>query len=161
MSNGNSGYFRRIFSIKVAMIELHTFVQTRLKSNTKLKILPLFYKLSVQELGNTKRRNQWFSVWKEWAKIDSRINIDEWKQSVEVLISFNGIEYNQNSEGIDAYLKCVVSNICKEVVPDIKWDDSHVQGRSNICKVLLCPYHTFNSFLFVRISCNAIGYKIL
>ncbi|KAG0611617.1 hypothetical protein M758_7G152900 [Ceratodon purpureus] len=124
------------FLSKWPMIELHAFVQARLTSNTKLKILPLFYGLSVQEFGNNDRRARWFNTWEEWAKIDLRINIQEWKESLKVLASFNGIEYNQGFSRIGAYLKTVVSNICKEVGPDIKWDDSHVQGRLSICQAI-------------------------
>lgn len=123
------------FLSKWPMIELHAFVQARLTSNTNLKILPLFYGLSVKEFTNEKRRLHWFKKWEDWAKIDSRINFKEWKESLKVLASFNGIEYNPDSRGVQAYRENIVSNICLEIPSDIKWDDSHVQGRSKLCKV--------------------------
>jgi hypothetical protein len=135
------------FLSKWPMTELHAFVQARLKSNTKLKIFPLFYKLSVSEFGNKERRDQWVNEWEEWAKTDLRINVNAWKDSLKVLASFNGIEYNQGFKGIEAYLKSIVSNICKEVKLDIKWDDSHVQGCSNICQVLF-----FEKLIFSTMS---------
>ena len=90
----------------------------------------------MSEFGNKERRGQWINVREEWAKTNLRINVNVWKDSLKVLASFNGIEYNQGLKGIEAYLKSILSNICKEVKPNIEWDDSHVQGRSNICQVL-------------------------
>ncbi|KAG0623537.1 hypothetical protein M758_3G181400 [Ceratodon purpureus] len=124
------------FMSKWPMIELNTFVQTRLEVNLKLKILPLFYKLLVDEFHNEKRREQWFGVWEDWAKVDERIKVDEWKKSLKILASFNGIECAGDLRAIEAYRENIVSNICTQVSPEIQWDDSHVQGRSNLCQEL-------------------------
>lgn len=150
------------FMSKWPMIELHAFVQARLKSNTKLKILPLFYGLSVKEFGNKWKRGQWFQIWEDWAKVDSRINIDEWKDSVKVMASFNGIEYNPNTTTSVAYREDIVANICKEVLADIMWDDSHVQGRSKLCQVLLPTTITIylNYSTCIVHICNAYRFSI-
>jgi hypothetical protein len=60
-------------------------------------------------------------MWKKWAKADpkGRIKFGEWKEALELLRSYNGI----------------VSHICDLISPDMKWDDSHVQGKSNFWKV--------------------------
>lgn len=86
------------FLSKWPMIELDAFVQTWLTQkeqnlNTKLKILPLFYGLSLLEFGKEDRRATWYSRWEDLAKKDERININRWKRSLRVLASFNGIEY--------------------------------------------------------------------
>ena len=132
---------KEYFTSKWPMIELNTFVQTRLmqeeqKLSTKLKILPLFYGLSVVEFGSKKRKTQWHRKWKDLAKKDSQIDVNEWKESLKVLGSFNGIEYHPNKKALEVFQEEIVNQICKEVVLDVKWDDSHVQGGSNICQVL-------------------------
>ncbi|KAG0584042.1 hypothetical protein KC19_3G180900 [Ceratodon purpureus] len=129
------------FMSKWPMIELHAFVQARLGSNSKLKILPLFYKLLVDEFRNEERRKQWFGVWKDWAKVDPRINVDEWKDSLKILASFNGIEHDGDLRAIEAYRENIVLNICNEVSSEIQWDDSHVRGRSNLCQELCYKFN--------------------
>ena len=123
------------FKSRWPMIELHAFVQARFNSNPKLKILPLFYQLSVEEFRNEGRRDEWFREWEDWAKLDPQIDMDEWKEALTVLGSFNGIGYNGERGGLEDYLKAIVSNVCKEVCADIKWDDSHVQGKLYLCEV--------------------------
>jgi hypothetical protein len=126
------------FMSKWPMIELHAFVQaTKRKSNIKLKILPLFYRLSVSEFLDEKRQRRWFQKWESWAKDDpkERIKVGEWKEALNLLKSYNGILYNQELQDILSYQNNIVSNICGSIVPDIKWNDSHIQGKSNILKV--------------------------
>lgn len=83
------------------------------------------------------KKIQWYKKWKDWAKINLRINTNEWKEVLKMMASFNDIEYNQDLErGLYVYLKTIISNICREVLSIIKWDDSHVQGRSNLYQVL-------------------------
>jgi hypothetical protein len=126
------------FMSKWPMIELHAFVQAiKKKSNTKLKSLPLFYGLSVGEFLDEKRQKRWFQEWKKWAKDDPKkqINVGEWKEALELLRSYNGISYNRELQEIVPYQNDIVSHICDLISPDIKWYDSHVQGKSNICTV--------------------------
>jgi hypothetical protein len=126
------------FMSKWPMIELHAFVQAiKMKSNTKLKILPLFYGLSICEFLDEKRQKRWFQMWKNWAKDDpkERIKVDEWKEALDLLRSYNGISYARELQEIVPYRNEIVSHICGSISPDIKWYDSHVQGKSNICKV--------------------------
>ena len=133
------------FTSKWPMIDLNTFVQTRLqqeglKSNTKLKILPLFHGLSIVEFGNKRRRAGWFAKWDALAKEDSRIKVKAWKESFEGvgLIQWRSVlsRYNRIEIGVKAYREEVVDYICNEVSSDMKWDDSHVQGGSGLCQVL-------------------------
>jgi hypothetical protein len=62
--------------------------------------------------------------------------VDEWKDALSELGSFNGEPYNRELKDIVAYENAIVSSICCSIPPDIKWDDSHIQGKSNICEVL-------------------------
>jgi len=54
---------------------------------------------------------------------------------LDLLGPFNGVVYDRVGKEITAYIREIVSAVCKSIVPDIKWDDSHVQGKSSICKV--------------------------
>jgi hypothetical protein len=126
------------FMSRWPMIELHAFVQAiKRKSNTKLKILPLFYKLSASEFLDEKRQKRWFQKWESWAKDDTkeRIKVGEWKEALNFLRSYNGISYNQELQEIVPFRNDIVSYICGSISPDIKWCDSHIQGKPNLCKV--------------------------
>ncbi|KAG0562237.1 hypothetical protein KC19_9G129000 [Ceratodon purpureus] len=128
------------FMSKWPMIELDAFVQTWLKQEeqqleTKLKILPLFYKLSLVEFENEERRAAWYSKWEDLAKEDKRINISSWKDSLRQLKRFNGIEYHHNMS-LMAYRDEIKDSICNEVPADVKRDDSHVQGGAKLCQVI-------------------------
>ncbi|KAG0570620.1 hypothetical protein KC19_6G175600 [Ceratodon purpureus] len=127
------------FMSKWPMIELDAFVQTWLtqkeqQSETKLKIVPLFYGLSLVEFEKEERRAAWYSRWEDLAKEDERININSWKVSLRQLKRFNGIEYYPRTTGLMAYREEIVKQICREVPADVKWDDSHVQGGSKLCQ---------------------------
>jgi hypothetical protein len=141
------------FMSKWPMIELHVFMQAY-KSNIRLKILPLFYGLSISEFHERERRERWFEKWETLAKGDAqgRIKVNEWKDALNELGSFNGIEYDQKSKEILAYRDHVVYNICFSIIPNIKWDDSFVQGKSNIWKVLSYIFNltclSFFGFIF-------------
>jgi hypothetical protein len=76
-------------------------------------------------------------MWKKWAKADpkGRIKFGEWKEALELLRSYNGIVYNQELQEIVPYRDEIVSHICDLISPDMKWDDSHVKGKSNFWKV--------------------------
>lgn len=63
----------------------------------------------------------------------SRIDVDAWEKAVGVLGTYNGIVYKFS--GIRVYLNEIVSDICGKINADVKWDDSHVQGKADICKV--------------------------
>jgi hypothetical protein len=126
------------FTSKWPMLELHAFTQAiKKKFNTKLKILPLFYGLSLYEFLDEKRQERWFQMWETWAKVDlkDRIKVGEWMDALDMLRSYNGISYNRELQEIVIYRNDVVSHICNLILPDIKWYDSHVQGKVNICKV--------------------------
>jgi hypothetical protein len=126
------------FMSKWPVVELNAFVQARrLNPNKKLQILPLFYGLSVSEFREKERREKWYVQWESFAEDDAqgRIKVDEWKDALSELGSFNGTPYNRELKDIVAYENTIVSSICHSIQPDIKWDDSHVQGKSNICEV--------------------------
>ena len=128
---------KKYFTSKWPMIELNGFVQaTKGKDNSK-RILPLFYGLNVDEFSNSKLQEKWFEKWETMAKVDDRIKVGEWKDSLKWLGSSNGFVYDRSSKEVVAYRKEIVSSICKAIPPYIQYDESHVQGRSRLCQVIL------------------------
>jgi hypothetical protein len=66
----------KYLSSKWPMIELTALVKMW-KSNTKLKILPVYYGLSIHDLNNERMQERWFEVWQEYGMEDPRINVEE------------------------------------------------------------------------------------
>jgi hypothetical protein len=124
------------FTSKWPMIELNGFMQATKKDPT-LKILPLFFGLNVGEFSDGRRQKKWFKKWETMAKDDKRIEVVEWKESIRWFGGFNGLVYDRDSNEVVAYRKEIVSSICKSIPSDIKYDESHVQGRSKLCQVIL------------------------
>ena len=118
------------------MIELNGFMQAYKKDKT-LKILPLFFGLNVGEFSDSARQEEWFKKWETMAKKDHRIKVGEWKECLKWFGAFNGLVYDRHSKEVVAYRKEIVSNICKSIPSDIKYDESHVQGRSKLCQLIL------------------------
>lgn len=148
------------FTSKWPMLELNTFVQATLGFNPQLKILPLFFGMSVSEFGNSSRQEGWFHEWERWAKGDARIKPLEYKYALKVLQSFNGIEFNPEMRDISIYQRDVVASICTIISPDVKWDDFHVQGRSNLCEVFkeFMPFLTCFHVYFFIVQCKLVGW---
>lgn len=123
---------------KWPMIELNEFVQAQASTNTHLKILPLFFGLSLEQFKDAKqegRRANWLKVWQGWASEDDRIDVKKWMHSLSKVPGQNGIEYVE-AVGEVTYREKVVAAICKLVPPDVKWDISHVQALPQLCEVL-------------------------
>ena len=134
------------FISKWPMIELNGFVQASKGKDNLKKILPLFYGLTVDELFDSDRQQKWFTTWETMAIRDSRIKVDEWKESLKGLHPFNGLVYDQHSQEVVAYREKIVSNICKAIPSENQYDDSHVQGRSKLCQVqCLCVQNSSDS----------------
>jgi hypothetical protein len=127
---------KEYFSSKWPMIELNGFMQAT-KKDPNLKILPLFFGLNVEEFSDDCTQKIWFKKWETMAKADDRIKLGEWKESLKLLGAFNGSVYVRHSKEFFAYRKEIVSNICKSIPSDIQYDESHVQGRSKLCQVIL------------------------
>lgn len=126
------------FMSKWPMIELSAFVQARKQGSIanakKPKVFPLFYELSINEVRDEGNRQKWYKQWERFEG-DDRIKLKDWMEALEELHKFNGLQYDHGD--LDDYLSAIVFSICSSIQPDAKWDDDHVQGKSNICKVRL------------------------
>ena len=107
---------------KWPMIKLAIFVEEQKRRSVpeckELKILPLFFGLSVKEFPEPIRQSSWLQEWKELSCTDKRIDISVWEEVVKVLGGHNGLEYchYQNED----YIRSIVSAIFNLVPPDLK-----------------------------------------
>ncbi|KAG0582701.1 hypothetical protein KC19_3G078300 [Ceratodon purpureus] len=134
------------FMSKWPMLELVAFMEARKSgANEGLKILPLFFKISLKDLKDATRRERWFSSWEDIARKDGRIKLRDWKDALEQLPRFNGFEYVKQGESLyeeesslKAYRDKVVDALCKMVQPDVlRGNPNDIQGRLRICQRIL------------------------
>ena len=137
---------------KWPMIELAIFVEEQKRRRSvgeckELKILPLFWGLSVKEFREAMRQSSWLQEWKELSCRDNRIDISAWEEAVKVLGGHNGLEYCDYKTEED-YIGSIVSAIFYLVPPDLKLEDSHVKGKGRSHQVL-----------WKALSCEGCSYK--
>lgn len=122
---------------KWPMLELSALVK-RKSHDPDLIIMPVFLGLTREQCRKRENHDRWFSLWQRWAKQDRRIILDDWMGVFKVFGYINSVSLCGWDE-----VKCredIVDAICKEVPPETRRDDSHVQGRSRMCKV--CNVYT-------------------
>ncbi|KAG0615814.1 hypothetical protein M758_5G068900 [Ceratodon purpureus] len=115
------------------MVELVAMVKELKKPNPIIKIIPVFCCISREDWLDIENRTAWVLRWNEWASNDTRINIDEWKEALEILKTINSII---NTSGEVDLREKIVDAVCALVDPETKLNDSHVQGKSRLCKVV-------------------------
>lgn len=101
--------------------------------NPNLVIIPVFLNISLKEVHDLDRRKTWLSVWHEWAKEDERLDIRQWCGALKRLRPINSLVHI--GVGEVGFREKIVEAVCKIVLPDTRWKDSHIQGRSRLCKV--------------------------
>jgi len=114
------------------MIELNEFVKAQASTNSYLKLLPLFYKISVEEFKDEERQKQWQDIWHGWAADDRRsngthkLNVGAWVFALSMVGKCNRLEYVEEV-GKVTYVASVVDVVRKLKLPRVKYDVSHVQ----------------------------------
>ena len=114
------------FTRKWPMLELKSFLESQ-KKRPELKILPVFYKLSIDEFRQQKRQR---SFRKTWNKMSSDC---QWEEVVKVISSTNGIHLRSSEP---ALRNEIVKATFKLVTPHLLSDDSNVQGKTRISKII-------------------------
>ncbi|KAG0599545.1 hypothetical protein M758_12G160500 [Ceratodon purpureus] len=114
------------FTRKWPMLELKSFLESK-KERPELKILPVFYKLSIDEFRQQKRQR---SYKKTWNKMSSDC---QWEEVVKVISSTNGIHLRSSEP---ALRNDIVKATFKLVTPHLLSDDSNVQGKTRISKII-------------------------
>ena len=104
------------------------------KGKSKFKVIPVFFRTSTKNLDDHDKCSGWFSCWQELAKENpKRVQVGKWEAALKYLLKSNGVVYEGFGEV--KLVKEIVDEICKVVPPEIKMEDSHIQGRSRICNV--------------------------
>lgn len=137
---------KEFFISKWPMLELVAFVKAKKSVNPTLKILPLFYNLRAKDFEDQQIRKDVISLAEYLAKVDGRINPQEWKDSIDVLKSTNGEDYTNFGGSEVAYRKAILASICKMCKPNVQFDLSSMEGKDRMCNV-----STYLSTFFVEI----------
>ncbi|KAG0598272.1 hypothetical protein M758_12G059800 [Ceratodon purpureus] len=120
---------------KWPMLELNAMVKELKRPSSRIKIIPIYYLLSIDEFKDIDIQNQWTVQWEKWSEKDIRINVEEWKNALKVLASINGLVMKRGCSDVQ-FREEIVMEVCGVVTPETRWDDSYVQGRSRSCKVI-------------------------
>ncbi|KAG0588944.1 hypothetical protein KC19_2G280600 [Ceratodon purpureus] len=105
------------------------------KGKSNFKVIPVFLRTSPKDLDDYDKCNEWFSCWQKLAKDNpKRVQIEKWGVALKYLRKLNGVVYERFGEV--KLVKEIVDEICKVVPPEIKMEDSHIQGRSRICNII-------------------------
>jgi hypothetical protein len=143
------------FSRKWPMLELATAIEAT-KTRPELKILPVFYKLSVEELKQKERQQSYFRSWEKMTDTRSSVESDirQWKEALKILSSFNGLHCQSNTGDV-ALRKIIVEHIFKLVKPDLLRDVSDVQGGARMSKMILEArlLNLLECYLFFLLQC--------
>jgi hypothetical protein len=136
------------FTSKWPMMELVAMVEEVERRKSSFKIIPVFLCTSVKEFGDPNNHSRWLLCWDELAKKDPRrVEVEKWNAALKSIRPINSLIYNPGSRKLK-FQEEVVDAICEVIPPEIRLEDSHIQGRLRLCKVIV---HGCNcNFLFIK-----------
>lgn len=120
---------------KWPMIELAEFVKARNNGNKELKLLPLFYGLSVADTRDETNKRRWRAAWEAFAGTDDS-SVKAMTEAFEELRRVNGLEFLR-FESEEAYRAAIVKTILGLSPSDLRFDTSNWEGCDRLCKVLI------------------------
>ena len=104
---------KEFFEGKWPMTELLYLVASMRRNPNGVRILPLFYRLSADEVRDRLRNRVWDEVWEQMSTDRHPIDVEECRNAVDTLCMQHGIEYGFSDRSHDLdYIK----EILKEVV---------------------------------------------
>jgi hypothetical protein len=104
---------------KWPMIELAEFHAAQQAGNQQLNMLPLFYKLSINDLGDRAMEECWLPRWRQHVEDDRRIDVEKWGAALSVLRKVNGVVFGKNGTSEVGYRKETVQSIFRLSPPDL------------------------------------------
>jgi hypothetical protein len=120
---------------KWPMLELVAMKNVK-KRNPSFTIIPILLGITLPECLNRENQNRWLSTWHVWAKCDSRIDIEDWENALQLFRRTNALKYNPEL-GEVKFREEIVEEICKMVPSETRLEDSYILGRSRSCKVCI------------------------
>ena len=138
---------------KWPMIELAEFHAAQQAGNQRLNMLPLFYKLSADDLNDRAIEECWMPTWVQLASKDKekRIDVAKWSAAVRALRKVNGLTLDRNAMSEVGYRKEVVRTIFQLSPPDLLYGSSRdMVGYDRMCEVREECSFCFDPTLFPR-----------
>ncbi|KAG0623404.1 hypothetical protein M758_3G172500 [Ceratodon purpureus] len=121
---------------KWPIIELVEFHAAQQSGNQQLNMLPLFYKLEVDDLDDRAIKDRWMPVWRQLAEEDRRIDVEKCGAAVRALRKANGIIFGKKGTSEVGYRKEVVRSIFRLSPPDLLFGSSRVMvGYDRMCEI--------------------------
>jgi hypothetical protein len=112
---------------KWPMLELSKFVES------KVRLFPLFFKLSPSDLKQDKVESRWKPAWRDMGMEEEVV--ESWGKAVKALRISNGLEYAKYANSEYKYRLDVVSEICKQLPPILKLKTDDIHGYERLCKM--------------------------
>ncbi|GLJ14901.1 hypothetical protein SUGI_0242520 [Cryptomeria japonica] len=110
------------------MLELQAALHAKSSGkNPRLKLLPLFFQISTEDMKEPDNERRWLRIWQKWAATDDRVNIKECRKAIQILRSYSGLVFRQGMGEVE-YRRSIVEAICEIVPPSFSADLTHVQG---------------------------------
>ncbi|KAG0561338.1 hypothetical protein KC19_9G056700 [Ceratodon purpureus] len=121
---------------KWPMIELAEFHAAQQAGNQQLYMLPVFYKLAVDDLDDRAIEDRWMPRWRQLAKDDRRIDVEKWGAAVRALRKANGLVFGKHSTTEVGYRKEIVQSIFRLSPPDLLYGSSReMVGYDRMCEI--------------------------
>lgn len=130
------------------MVELAAFVDAQKSKNTSMLLLPLFYKVTVEDLKPKNVEAKWKKKWLEILRkncegddVKAKAVVEKWTESVLYVsekcgVSFEAIVKNPKVMNPEVkYRAEIVKAIFRGSPPDLLYDTSKILGCDRICKV--------------------------
>ena len=135
------------FTSKWPMMELVAMVDKVERRKSSFKIIPIFLRTSLEEFDDPNIRMRWLLCWQELAKKDPmRVDVEKCEVALKYIRPINSLIYKLGME-ILKFQEKIVDAICEKIPPEIRLEDSHIQGRLCLCKVTISGYNYI--FLFI------------
>lgn len=125
------------------MRELSIFVERSKQHGSELKILPLFFELSLKDLVHKENLSKWRTRWEDLA--DEGVDVEKFGEALKELSSWDGLEFKGKNLGEADYLKDIISSICQSVLPLLTSYTSDIVGKNRLCKELIRSFDEFES----------------
>ncbi|KAG0561333.1 hypothetical protein KC19_9G056200 [Ceratodon purpureus] len=119
------------------MIELAEFHAAQQAGNQQLNMLPVFYKLALDDLDDRAIEDRWMPMWRQLAKNDRRIDVEKWVAAVRALRKVNGLVFGgKNGTSKVGYRREIVESIVRLSPPDLLYGSSReMVGYDRICEI--------------------------
>lgn len=134
---------------KWPMLELVEFCKAadekRKAGDQFVRVLPLYYKLSIGQIKDDSNKTRWRKKWTSFAKKDKRIDLRDWENALKLLQDVNGISLPADGSEV-SYRRDIVKKIWYLCPPHVPYDLDEKEGWERICKVSFEVCHCLHTF---------------